>query len=329
MEVVSEMNKYIRTDDLYKFYKNTPKDKNPESFKYLDELIHSGQKEIQLDHDIILDTSSDDEIDEYIYGIKIDVDNIVIKGNGHTIDACNRTRIFNNSGKNVILEKLLLQNGYAEDGAAISNKDGTFLIRHSLLQNNQAYFGGAVDNLPDSSTILMNNILKNNTGVRGGAIHNIDGKVLIRDTTMEENDAARGGAVFNKNGKMKLQFTTIKRNVARGCGGGVYNTDGKIWIEDSTINYNEASSNGGGVANFGFAEITGTFMENNTAFEDGGAIYINFDGKTMIHGGYIENNTAWNLGGGIWSFEKRDVEENVCNIYSNTPDDTYYGDELQ
>ena len=51
------------------------------TFKYLDELIHSGAKEIILDSDIFLD--SNEEL-EYINGIELDVNNIIIDGNGHT-----------------------------------------------------------------------------------------------------------------------------------------------------------------------------------------------------------------------------------------------------
>ena len=54
------------------------------NFKYLDDLIHSGVKEIVLDSDIVL---SDGEESQYLKGIKLDVDDITIDGKGHSIDA--------------------------------------------------------------------------------------------------------------------------------------------------------------------------------------------------------------------------------------------------
>ena len=63
----------------------------PKNFKYLDDLIHSGVKEIVLDSDIVL---SDSEESEYEGGIKLDVDDLTIDGNGHTIDAQGKARIF-------------------------------------------------------------------------------------------------------------------------------------------------------------------------------------------------------------------------------------------
>ena len=48
------------------------------NFKYLDDLIHSGVKEIVLDADIVLD---DGEEFNYKEGIKLDVDDLIIDGN--------------------------------------------------------------------------------------------------------------------------------------------------------------------------------------------------------------------------------------------------------
>ena len=61
------------------------------NFRYLDELIHSGVKEIVLDSDIVL---CDDEESQYLNEIKLDVDDLTIDGNGHAIDAQGLTRIF-------------------------------------------------------------------------------------------------------------------------------------------------------------------------------------------------------------------------------------------
>ena len=61
------------------------------NFKYLDDLIHSGAKDIVLDSDIVLGT---DEWSKYEDGINLNVDGLAIDGNGHTIDAKEKTRIF-------------------------------------------------------------------------------------------------------------------------------------------------------------------------------------------------------------------------------------------
>ena len=67
------------------------------NFKDLDDLIHkSDAKEIVLDSDIVLD---DGEESEYLEGIKLDIDDLVINGNGHLIDACGKHEYSNAQAK--------------------------------------------------------------------------------------------------------------------------------------------------------------------------------------------------------------------------------------
>ena len=56
-------------------------------------------KRIVLDSDIELDPTN--ERREYLNGIKLDVDDLTIDGNGHAIDALKSARIFYCTGKNV------------------------------------------------------------------------------------------------------------------------------------------------------------------------------------------------------------------------------------
>ena len=71
------------------------------NFKNLDELIHSGAKEIVLDSDFVFDDEN-----EYSDGIKLDVDDLVIDGDGHVIDANHAARILEVCAKNVIVKKV-------------------------------------------------------------------------------------------------------------------------------------------------------------------------------------------------------------------------------
>ena len=93
-----------------------------ENFKYLDNLIHSGAKEIVLNSDIVL---GEDEESQYLEGIELDVDELTIDGNGHAIDARRLTRIFFCTGKNIIIKNIILKNGFTkENGGAINNNEG-------------------------------------------------------------------------------------------------------------------------------------------------------------------------------------------------------------
>lgn len=110
------------------------------NFKYLDDLSHSGVKGIVLDSDIVL---SDGEESEYKKGIKLDVDDLAIDGNGHAIDAQGKTRIFFCSGKNISIKNIILKKGCSESGGAIDNR-GELTIMKSSFTGNTAKEEGAI-----------------------------------------------------------------------------------------------------------------------------------------------------------------------------------------
>ena len=62
-----------------------------QNFKYLNDLIHSGIKEIVLDSDIILDNN---ESSDSIYAVKLDVNGLVLDGNGYAIDGNNNSCMY-------------------------------------------------------------------------------------------------------------------------------------------------------------------------------------------------------------------------------------------
>lgn len=82
------------------------------NFKNFDELIHSNEIKIDLTSDIIL---SNDEEKEYLNGIRLDVDNLIINGNHHSINACGKTRIFECIGKNITLKNIVFKNGFSQE----------------------------------------------------------------------------------------------------------------------------------------------------------------------------------------------------------------------
>lgn len=91
------------------------------NFTYLNKLIHSGEKEIKLEHDIIYEKG------EKSMCIFVDVNDIVIDGNGHSIDARGLTRIFIIKGRNVTIKNIKLQNGYAHLDDYFGKKEEQYL----------------------------------------------------------------------------------------------------------------------------------------------------------------------------------------------------------
>jgi predicted outer membrane repeat protein len=235
------------------------------NFKYLDNLVHSGKREIALDSDIILD---EDEIEEYSIGIKLDLDDLTIDGNGHTIDACGKGRIFACIGQDITIRNITLKNGYGVNGGAIYNK-GSLEIANSNFKENEA----------------------NNDG---GAIYNYLGNIIINDATLTNNTASNGGAIYNANGTINIIESTLQNNSAN-IGGAIYNRYNTVKIAKSSIENNHANNIGGAIYTTYNATLTVTknvTLTNNTAENKGGAIYNDMSGTVNIDAAILANNSA-------------------------------------
>ena len=242
----------------------------PNNFKYLDDLIHSGVKEIILESNVILD---DEEELNYKDGIKLDVADLVIDGNGYTIDACGKTRIFECIEKNIKIKNITLKNGYAYEGSAIYNR-GDLTINESILKENTAeHVGGSVYN-GNELTITESTFNDNYAHSWGGAIYNW-GYLIISESTLDNNTAGGGGAIYNKL-KIDITESTFAGNTANS--GGAINNRHILKISESTLTDNTAQIEGGAIYNYGGVIdnneliITKSKLNNNTS-PCGGAIY--------------------------------------------------------
>lgn len=217
------------------------------NFTYLNQLINTGQFEIKLDHDIVLEEKEEEKFPE---GIIIDYFFLAIDGNGHTIDAQGRTRIFKNMGKYMTIKNVKLQNGYAKEGGAIYNHEGTITIEESVLENNTTKFsGGAIYN--NGKSIISDTTLQKNTSIGkrafygnrcGGAINNA-GILTLTNTTLRKNTAIEGGAIHNYFGTATIQDTLLQENRAVMEGGAIHNYD-ELILENTIITQNTAKYGG-------------------------------------------------------------------------------------
>lgn len=194
---------------------------NPRNFKYLDALVHSGAKEIIIDSDIILD---DYEESLYLDGIRLNVDNLTIDGNGHEINAKEKTRIFTIYGKNIVFKNLYFKNGYTEER------------------------GGALYVSRKSELKIINCCFENNFNFhKGGAIH-LEGKLDVSKSRFENNSAKDfGGAISADRGFLNICSSEFISNSVDGYGGGISNFC-NLNITDSIFE-NNVSNNGSAAIN--------------------------------------------------------------------------------
>lgn len=161
------------------------------SFKYLEDLINSGAKRIVLDSDIVL---GDDET-QYSYGITLEVDGLVIDGNGRTIDACKKRQIFHVAGRNIEIRNVTFRGGEADRGGAIYNRGELTLEGCSFTSSKSKRLGGALFNSGDL-TVEKCSFTSNRSMDSGGAIYNEGGTLNVKKSTFKANRAKNHGAAI-------------------------------------------------------------------------------------------------------------------------------------
>lgn len=313
--------------------------KNVNGFRYLDKLIHSGVKKIVLDSDITLSTL---ESLKYGEGIKIDVDNIEIDGNGHTVDANNKTRIFNISAKNVTIKNITLINGFGngaaihnqrqgvvelyeckfkensskENGGAILNFGSIYLNGCKFWNNSSSGVGGAINNQEYAVLDLVDCYFKDNSANNSGAILN-GGIINLKECNFENNTANAGGAIDNQpHSTMTIDGGEFKNNSCRALGGAIINQS-KITLNHVFFHNNLSKNAGGAIENQkeGVLNLNDCEFSSNNAESFGGAI-DNQEGFVDLVGGTFKDNSSAKNGGAVvnWGQIKLEGTNFINNV---------------
>ena len=201
---------------LFKKIKSSLKSNpNETSFKHLSNLIKN-EDEINLNADIIIE---DDEIDEFLNGIRIERDNLIINGNGHAIDGRNKVRIFEIEGYDIILKNISFKDAQVQyiHGGAIKNSSEKLIIQNCIFEGNSTQWeGGAI--LNEGSLLLENTLFKNNDGKRGGGAITSNGHLSIINCEFTSNQTEYdGGAIYAKN-IVNIEKSRFKDNHAKSAG---------------------------------------------------------------------------------------------------------------
>lgn len=233
-------------------------------------LFHNGTTEITLNFDIIL---NDDEISKYLKGIKLDIDNLVIDGNNHTIDAKGETQIFFCLGRNITIKNVKFKNGFSEEngGAIFNNEQSSLEINNCKFTKNTAISdGGAIYN-SGSLTIKDSTLNSNEAESLGGAICIYYGVVTVRESTLTENAASLGGAIYSE-AELTVDACAFTENTARKDGGAIDNWNGESTVTACSFTKNTVHGFGGAIHSRGSFTIRESTLRENTALTYGGAI---------------------------------------------------------
>lgn len=229
---------------------------NAKTFKHLKNIIESGEKQINLDFDIINK--------QFKTGIDISENNITIDGRDCIIDGAGKA-IFNISGENVTLKNINFRNG-------------------------SSFNGGAINNLSDSLEII-NCSFECNISNNGGAINN-KGSIQLNDCRFSKNIAneSDGGAINNK-GKLTLTGCKFRGNSSNGNGGAINNMNETV-ANDCDFESNHAKANGASINNAKYAslKLLDTNFKYNTADRKGSVIFN--DNSAELERCEFENNIS-------------------------------------
>ena len=256
------------------------------SLSDLEDAIHRGAKKIVLGTNIISDSSVGD-----YFGIDIDVDELIIDGNNHVIDACGKTRFFNIKGGNITIKNITFKNGYSKSGGAISASGGCELnIVNCIFKSNIAHeWGGAINNY-DGNLNLINCTFSKNSANFGGAINNYKGILIIIDSNFESNTANYGGTIRNRN-IMEIQGCKLLKNSSSNniiCNHNYLTINNTIFEDNDSTNgiYNESNDLVKLKSNLNI--ITGKFL-NNKFIE---SVIYNNGVSCEIHNSFLEKDSS-------------------------------------
>lgn len=201
---------------------------------------------------------------------------------------------------------------YLRGGAIFIN--GSINVSDSLFSSNQSFSsGGAIyitSLLPDSepgarsNSSISGSFFDENQSIdnRGGAIYAINQNLQISDSTFESNSAGgAGGAIRARDGSLEIQNSRFNSNVAGGDGGAIDTTGAELSVIDSMFTSNSADYEGGAIFAKSILLARSAFESNTSISSDGGAIYLEGNGQSVILNSVFEENQALNgFGGAIY-----------------------------
>ncbi|WP_296862809.1 hypothetical protein [uncultured Methanobrevibacter sp.] len=284
------------------------------TFSDLNTLIQNAENELILNDDY---SYSDGDLDD----ITISKNGFTIDGNGHTINAMSKSRIFYITAENVVLKNIQFINGSngVRGGAIHWNGENGTLSNCNFINNmaTGTYSGGGGAVYINSNCKVVNCNFTNNQvpdSYEGGAIYfynngNVTNCNFVNNT----------GAVYFLMGNGNVTNCNFTNNTAKRYGGAIYfNREGNVTNCNFINNQAHDSYDGGAIRIGRNGIVTNCNFTNNTA-NFGGAIYIIMNGK-VTNSNFIANS-AKSHGGAIYIEGKSNVSN--CNFTNNTA--SYYG----
>ena len=242
--------------------------------------------------------------------VVIDASSLGVKG--ITVDAKGNSRVFYvtyGTGENpVTLINMTISGGSELLGGGIYNSGILSLNNCVITQNVARYDGGGIYNA-GRLTMAGVGLRANRSENAAGALYNSGSvtaeKTTFANNTVEGTDAQRlGGAILNQNGTLAFTDVVIEANQA-GAGSALASLYGDVSIVTSdfrgmsnTISGNYADSSAAIYLVGGTFSLEGTEVAGNRSASNGGAIFADGVGVTIVNSAVTRNTGA--LGAGVY-----------------------------
>ena len=189
------------------------------SFTDLEQEIKSATGILTLSEDYIYDDFVDSKFGN---GIPINK-NLIIDGNGKTIDADGQIRIFNISyGVEVTVENITFQNGNAAEGGGAIFCIGELTVKDCTFIDNKAKMGGALFTTTQHLTVEDSTFKNNSASNAGGSI--FTGEDTNITGSFFQNNTAPGGSIYLMMGDATDAENLLNYNIILESGTAVYNS---------------------------------------------------------------------------------------------------------
>ena len=250
---------------------------------------------------------------DYLYDDGFDIEGIsiskelTIHGNGHSIDALKKSRIFKIIAGNIVLTDLTLKNGYSDRGGAIYVSGGySNYVFDCNFADNSANYGGAIYFNTASNGDKFLGVFINNSAEDGGAIVFHSGlQNAIFNGSFYNNIASESGGAISISGDCSNSIFDgyFENNNAKEAGGAFYLSLLSGSVKNTKfigifVNNNAGDIGGAIYVPSGYYnEFSGTFINNSA--KCGGALGIySAVMSNKICGSFDENNANW--GGAVY-----------------------------
>ena len=264
---------------------------------------------------------------------------LTIDGNGYTIDALSKGRIFQVTASNVILKNINFVNGNSNSaGGAVYWNGADGVLNGSNFNGNNARYGGAVSWSGDRGVLNGSNFNGNNARY-GGAVRWSGARGVLSGSYFNGNNARYGGAVSWSGARGVLSGSNFNGNNASMDGGAVRwsGADGVLsgsnfngnnaryggavsWsgadgvLSGSNFNGNNASMDGGAVSWSGDRGVlSGSNFNGNNASRNGGAVYWNSADGVLSGSNFNGNNASRNGGAVYWNGDNSNINATFIN----------------